>query len=253
MARMSDERMIRVENLKLLMRQHDHTQAEVARQLGCTDTYVRKMLSGKPGTLGEKAARKVEEAYKKPRFWMDGIHAGGDYDEQDLIAHGVVPLRVEENRADYPINMGEGNPPLASLLPHGTDTSYPRAPVVEWARLGEDLYRANSEWPTSELRAVPTRKEVSERVKWVPVADDSLSPDIKRGDLIAIDPAHATPPARDQVVLLRTPDGTHILRKFIPLANSESFEAIDAKGHTLDSQRHGLVIAGIVVGSFREL
>lgn len=247
MARMSDERMIRADNLRLLMKQHNLTKAELARQLETSDTYVQKLLSGKPGTFGEKAARRVEESFKKPRFWMDMVHAGGEYSHASLEEQRIEPdaerglmLRVTEDAGasrsyDAAVNAGA--------------ISFPTAPVIEWARLGVDLFKANAEWPASDRKAVPTQRSVSDQVKWIPVHDDALAPKILPGDLVAIDPCGE--PQRDEVALFRTPDGSFLLRRYQPLAVG-GFEAVDAQGRVLDSVRHGLTVVGSLVGMFRE-
>jgi len=248
---MSDERMIRVENLKLLMKQHSHNHAVAARQLECSDPYVRKLLSGQPGTFGEKTARKVEDAYKKPRFWLDWAHAGAEYTEADL---NELPNTTQaQAEDDTPPFAGERKPTYSMHTMAQAATSYPLAPLINWAELGEDLYRANNEWPTSDLRAVPTSRDVSDKVKWVPVIDDSLAPEIKVGDLVAVDPVMGKMPARGQIALFKTNDGEFMLRRYQPLATFGAFEAVDSKGHALESTRHGLLVVGIVVGSFREL
>jgi hypothetical protein len=234
---MSDERMIRVDNLKLLMKTASMNKADVARLMIVSDAYVRKLLSGRPGTFGEKAARKVEEAFKKTRFWLDVPHAGGEYtDPSDQLS-------------GHPTTVGEG---LPSYLVHSggeSVTSFPMAPVLEWSKLGEDLYRANNECPASELRAVPTTKAVSPRIKWIPVVDDSLAPKILPGDLVAIDPD--SPAVRDQVALFKTGDGAFLLRRYRPLANG-GFEATDGVGDKLDSERYGLTVVGAFCGLFRD-
>jgi hypothetical protein len=144
--------------------------------------------------------------------------------------------------------------PQAVIAPftHGINAAnnpYPMAPILEWARLGVDLYRANKEWPASDLRAVPTTREVSDTVKWVPVIDDALAPKIQPGDLIAIDPQGT--PARDEVALFQATDGSFMLRRWRPLPGG-GFEAVDSSGHAMDSQRHGLRCVGSFAGLFRD-
>jgi Peptidase S24-like len=143
----------------------------------------------------------------------------------------------------HPPRMGD----VANLVT-GQQNAFPMAPVVAWASLGVDLYRANDEWPMSERMAVPTTQAISGKTKWVPVVDDALGPKIMPGDLVAIDPEAA--PRRDKIALFKAQDGEFILRRFRPIA-SGGFEAYDGHGNTLDSVRHGLTVAGAFVGLFR--
>lgn len=236
MGRMSDERMIRVDNLRLLMKTTGQNKAEVARLMAVSDAYVRKLLSGLPGTFGEKAARKVEEAFKKPRFWLDVPHAGGEYtNEEDQIRS--TPPTVGEELPEY--NQHSGNHPAR----------FPLAPVLRWPHLGDDLHKANTEWPERDLRPVPLVRTTSKSIKWIPVIDDALAPKILPGDLVAVDPECM--PARDQVALFKTGDGAFMLRRYRPLANG-GFEAIDSTGDKLDCERYGLTVVALVCGLFRD-
>lgn len=250
MTRMSDERMIRAENLRFLMKQLSLNKAEVARVLGTSDTYVNKLLSGKPGTFGEKAARKVEEKFRKTRFWLDSpqtTQANGDDGTQEKTE---FPNEYSSSQPTTPLVLGECSPLTLSSFADQRVTRFPLAPVLQWARLGEDLYRANSEWPTGDLKAVPTTRQCSDKIKWVPVIDDALSPKIIPGDLIAIDP-HGKPQS-EQVALFLTADGQYLFRRYQPLANG-NFEAIDSQGRALDSDRHGLTCVGSFAGLFRDV
>lgn len=248
-ARMSDERMIRVDNFKLLMRQLGITsKAAMARHLEVSDTYVGKLLSGNSGTFGEKTARDIEEKCRKPRFWLDVMHQEGMYTEESLreIAAGANTLMTAD---EHPMYMGESR---KAYLNHESiihATKFPLAPVLEWARLGADLYRANEEWPASDRREVPTNRDVSSAVKWIVVSDDSLAPTVLPGDMIAIDPGGT--PRRDEVTLFKAVNGDFLLRRWRPLPEG-NFEAFDESGRAMDGSRHGLTVVGSFVGVFKD-
>ncbi len=248
-ARMSDERMIRVDNLKLLMRQLGiKTKAAMSRQLGVSDTYVHKLLSGQPGTFGEKTARDIEEACKKPRFWLDVVHSDGEYTEESLReASGNASMLLAGE--EYPTYMRDAQSPSQAPQLASHATNFPMAPVVEWARLGDDLYRANNEWPTSDRREVPTTRDVSDAIKWIVVSDDSMAPTVLPGDLIAVDP-HGSP-KRDEVTLMRAATGEFLLRRWRPLPGG-GFEAFDEAGRVMEGAKHGLTVVGAFVGVFRD-
>lgn len=128
-----------------------------------------------------------------------------------------------------------------------SDTTFVRAPVVEWARLGAELLKEAKDLEGSEWAAFVPNTTPSDLCKLVRVEDDSLAPRIARGDLVAIDPRNLKP-ARDQVVLLRAKsDDTFLLRRFRPLAG-DAFEVYGASGTVLDSERHGLEVVGVACG-----
>lgn len=133
---------------------------------------------------------------------------------------------------------------LASTVFLYGDVKQNAAPVVEWARLGVDLYKDNDEWPAEGQRIITTGKTVSSKVKWLEVKDDLLAPKVQTGDMVAVDP-HGTP-RMDGVVLAKAADGTYILRFWRPMAGGK-FELFDGSGRTMDSDRHGLEVAASFV------
>lgn len=145
-----------------------------------------------------------------------------------------------------------GKGPQFSEIPSGavrsySDTNLVRAPVVEWARLGEDLFKEASELSGGESLDFVPMTQHGERVKLIRVMDDGLAPRLVAGDMVAIDPDNQAP-ARGQVALFRSAaDGGYFLRRYQPLM-APHFEAVDAKGNVLDSQRHGLEIMGVRCG-----
>lgn len=149
---------------------------------------------------------------------------------------------------------GKGNiePITLSEIPSSTgrkhsDTTTVRAPVVAWARLGEDVLKEAVELAAAQhFEFVPTAP-VGTCVKLVPVVDDSLAPRLASGDHVAIDPRNQAA-RRGQVVLVRSSiDGQFFLRRYQPLI-APCFEVVDSKGNALDSEKHGLEVVGVCVG-----
>lgn len=136
-----------------------------------------------------------------------------------------------------------------------THTAYPysvttlvRAPVVEWARMGEDVSKEPEELHGYNVLEFTPFGAVGRRAKLVPVVDEGLAPRLNVGDMVAIDPDNVTP-ERGQVTLFRsTVDGQFFLRRYQPLI-PPAFEAVDSRGAALDSQRHGLEIIGVRCGA----
>lgn len=128
-----------------------------------------------------------------------------------------------------------------------SDTTLVRAPVVEWARLGEDVLKDPSEMGGAETLEYVQIGTPGRLAKLIAVCDDSLAPRLNIGDMVAIDPDNRSP-ERGQVTLFRsTADGRYFLRRYQPLV-PPAFEAVDAKGSALDSTRHGLEIIGVRCG-----
>lgn len=134
----------------------------------------------------------------------------------------------------------------SSTLPTSSVTNLTRAPVIEWSRLGEDVYKEVGELGSNPHREFAPIGEAGPQTKLIPVVDDALAPRLVRGDLVAIDPENKNP-KRDAVCLFRSKtDGAFFLRRFRPLA-AGAFEATGADG-ALDSVRHDLEVVGVACG-----
>lgn len=101
-ARMSDERMIRIDNLRLFMSQKTWTPADLARELGVSDSYISALLNGKK-PFGERTARKMEAALGMHSKWLDEPRLIGDenvIDGEGLIREAAESLQLEMDKAD---------------------------------------------------------------------------------------------------------------------------------------------------------
>lgn len=67
---MSDERLIRLENLRRLVAERGLTPQSLSDRLGSRYSYWRDLLAGQK-SFGEKAARRIEEGLDLPRGWLD--------------------------------------------------------------------------------------------------------------------------------------------------------------------------------------
>lgn len=241
---MGDDRMTRVENLNQLMKQRGWNKADLGRAIGTSDTYAGALAEGKK-SFGERSARNIEIKLGIPKGWLDQHHDGGS--DTHHASHSA-----SEPDASYLLQKDGDTPTLSHPIQaeHACATNAILAPEIEWGSLGAELYKDNDDWPVNDRRIVPTSKTISNSTKWLLVKDDVLSPKVLPGDRVAIDPHH--PPSNERLALIKCADGSHILRLWRPLANSE-FEVFDSAGRILDSKRHGLSVVGSVVGLYREL
>lgn len=130
-----------------------------------------------------------------------------------------------------------------------SDIKTRRAPVVEWARLGVDLYREPAEMAAGPSRPFITEKAVSQRCFFVSQNSTDLEPTICQGDMLLVDVANKTP-KRDQIALFRMINGDYTFMRYRPTV--DGFEAYNSKGGVLDSKKHGLTVEGTCVLMQRE-
>lgn len=234
--------MIRIENLKLLLKQEQWTNSHLASLLGVSPQYVGKLLNKKTA-FTEKTARKIEDVAGRPRGWLDVLHIMGD-SAQNTNDAPADSDSINSSGQRYPMVRGEPNQHVVmeSAL---FATNTPRAPVVEWATLDENVLKSNRDWPVDAYMAfTPIVNEVSDYVKIATVIESPL-PTISVGDKIAID--SKAKPWDDCVVVARTATGKLILRRYRSLALN-GFELVCPNEPPLDHERHGVSIVGVVVG-----
>ena len=71
---------IRYQKLQQLLKECAGNQAELARAAATNPAYISQIIngvplpSGKPRSVGERLARKLERAFDKPDGWMDNDH-----------------------------------------------------------------------------------------------------------------------------------------------------------------------------------
>lgn len=234
---MSEDTLIRYDNLDAIVKARNWGATDLAKATGRKVNQCSDMLRRKKA-FGEKIARDFERSLGLPRGWFDEVH-----DQDD-------PWLTRPHMTYSSMQMSTGKPYIPYLKAIETDVSaknWGRAPVVAWARLGEELYKSNEDWEVADtVGFAVTQEPCGTKYKAVEVPDDSLAPRIARGDMVIIDPDN-TSPKRNQVALLKGPDGAMMLRRYTPLAGN-SFEVTDASGRALDAQRHGLAVVGVAIG-----
>lgn len=229
-ARMSDEKMIRIDNLRLLMKQNRWNNADAARSLGVSDQYISMLLGGKKN-FGEKAARKFEEKAKKPRYWFDRDH-GDELDAADAPSSiGTdIGTRTDSEPAKYlPVIQSDGR-----LIP-----------VITWEKLYM-LDAENSDPQLAGAETAPAEGRAGSKTKWVFMPDESMQPRLHQGCRLKIEPGHVARPGN--IVIVRNAKGDHFVRLY-RLVSGDHYEAQAANEGfgTLDSVRDELEVVGVVV------
>jgi hypothetical protein len=226
------------------------TETEELRRLNLNAFCVRKgWVSAKTPDRGSPT-KLVELLGRTSSFWSDRL--GGTRPIKADLAREIEEAidglsQFDLDRIGQMVDARKKVEAPSSPVNTYSDTTLVRAPVVEWARLGEDVLKDPSELGGAEVLDYVQIGTPSRRAKLVPVVDDSLAPRLIVGDMVAIDPDN-TSPKRGQVTLFRSSvDGEFFLRRFQPLAHPD-FEAVDAKGIAMDSKRYGLEVVGVNCG-----
>jgi hypothetical protein len=78
---------IRRNNLRILVNETGSA-AEVARRCGASEKYLRQLLGeveqrGTVRGMGDRTAKKIEEAFNKPDGWMDADHSSSYLPPED--------------------------------------------------------------------------------------------------------------------------------------------------------------------------
>lgn len=219
------------ERLELVMKEKAWDHADVVRISGQTSSVVSQWL-GK-GSKEIKSIKKMEAAMRLSEasgfcaLWI----AEGKGPERAL------PKESLSDSAPYTVN------------PY-SDTKMILAPVVEWARLGTDLYKDNKEVIASRFEAIPAGSKPN--TKWVEVEADMPRLMLSRGDLVLITPVSGQHECKESKMhLFKTVGGAYFLGTFRRLASG--FEAIPDSGPALESEKHGVQVVGIKHGHIESI
>lgn len=212
---MSDH-LVRVGHLKQLQKANGWDDSELGRRCGRRPQQVHAWFSG-ARPIGEKLARSLEEQLGLSRYALDDrapsspvertTHQTGDRND---------PYRVQQS-----------------------------LPVVTWADLATTM---NADNTTLKQKAVhlETYAPSSGQAKFLQVPDDSMEPELSRGDHVLMDPAEA--PHAGDIVLVRLPNNEHFLRYFRP-RTAYVFEAVPGNANylPLHSKDDQAVVVAVMV------
>lgn len=229
-----------------LTREHGWKSA-MARAAGCTSQNITNATRdvAPQEDMGAELLRRIAVWARVNEQWM--LFSSGPM----LPIHDAKQGPFDEHAAS---RLSVGEPVIGYLADVKsatlTATRSSHAPrISKVGRKGEVLYRANNDWPDSELRPFFTKKEHSAYCKFVLVNDDDMAPALRRGDWVLIDPN--APPERGKTCLFLLPDDSYVLRQYEVIAGG-GYEARDTAGRTLSRERHGIEYAGRYVLMQRE-
>lgn len=237
--------MIRIDNLKLLMKERAWKKADLARALSFSDAYAGKLVNG-IANFGEKAARDYEQRLNKPRGWFDQIHLGWNYSEESIKeASNPELISDAESGISQTDELTNRKQQLSGLTPYTVQTTSDkksvRAPVVVWARMGTDLYIESKELQASLY--LPVEEGTSSKAKWFIVESAMPRFRITQGDRLLICPIADDRECRDgKLYVFQTLSGEFVLAEFRRLVGG--YEAIPDSGSPLESGKHGIKVVG---------
>lgn len=177
-----DIKQIRLRKLRLLIGEAG-TIANLARLSHTAPAYLSQILNslptstGRPRSVGDKLARKLETAMEKPYGWMD--QGNQEWSENSYPSSKMVhfvPLINEPDIARY-------SPPAAKPA-------------------------------DGDVERIPIPIPISQSGFAVKVSSDAMEPKFPRGDIIIVDPS-IVPQDQDYVLILDTAQNTILFRQLV--------------------------------------
>lgn len=184
---MTDRKEVRRQQLaRLLNERFGGVQARLAKAIGKNPNYVSRCLAGTKG-IGEGIAHEIEERLRLPRGWMDDADSPepGNTDELSDSAAGVA----------------------RSTIPAG------RVPVVGHARLGDNGHFVELQYPVGHGDGFLDMPSNDENAYAVRCEGDSMTPRIRAGEFVLIEPNH--PVSNGDEVLVKARDGRVMVKQFL--------------------------------------
>jgi phage repressor protein C with HTH and peptisase S24 domain len=213
------EKLIRVERLKVLMRQRGWSKSELARQLGVQPSYVSSLLGA--GPFAEKAARTIEEKLHLGRFWLDE-RADGSSPKSKRGSANFDQTSAGTTARSLPVPAPEPQPEYAGKLPPPR-----RVPVVGTAKLGENGWY---EEISAHVGGGDGHVEIYTRdpnAYALKVRGDSMHPAIRDGWLVVIEPNASV--AAGEYVLVGLRDGRKMVKELL-YTRADSVALISVNG-----------------------
>jgi hypothetical protein len=215
MRQMSDEKMIRLDNLKQILR---HRQLDAQ---GLSDATIGKdgrrkwsrsqcadLIAGRK-SFGEKAARYLEEQVLGiPRFWLDQIHSDDGSDVVGDQLPSVATSFVHRSATQPPADQVVSAEPIYAMS--GLDEGFPSTPVI------------------------------------LDVGSSSLMPVIPTGALVRVKPCGPADVKTGDYVLVRPFDSGNGFFSVYTALPGGGFEVQDATGKHFNSNTHGTILLGRV-------
>ena len=154
-------------------------QTAFARTVGRQADYISRCLSGKKN-LGEDLVREFEEIHHLPKYYFDGLGA----------------RHATSDSPTYDVRRGKH-----------------RIPVVGGARLGDNGHFVELEYPTGHGDGYIELQSNDPNAYALRCEGDSMSPRIKHGEYVVVEPGHAVMPG-DEVVV-KASDGRVMVKTYL--------------------------------------
>lgn len=171
----------------------------MADRLGVTSAQISQLktrslhsTSGRPRTIGDEQARKMEQAFNKPTGWMD-----------------TLPLPAD----GPPLGSGVSGAGLAWATTAVRVPSGYRIPVVGHARLGDNGHFVELEYPVGHGDGYLDMPSSDPNAYAIRCVGDSMAPRIEDGEYVIVEPNREV--KNGDEVLVRATDGRVMVKKFL--------------------------------------
>lgn len=190
-ARVSDERLIRLENLRRVMNARSLKYADLTQQLGSRYTFWRDLFELPTKSFGEKLARKIESGLGLPRTWLDTPQTD------------VPPLIVSGSKIRYSVQLQAV--PAANVR---------QVWVVGKTQGGmpERIWN-DGDMPVGSTDQYADVSTTDEHAFACRVVGDSMVPRYMPGEFALVEPG--TPPELEDDVLVRLTTGETMLKRLL--------------------------------------
>ncbi|WP_020209010.1 LexA family protein [Gilvimarinus chinensis] len=144
--------------------------------IGKAPAYTSAIAGKKPRKkIGNKVAREIEQAFKKPHGWLDRLHSDGSLQEEAAIA------------------------------------ATRQVPLIAWVAAGAWCDSPDNYAPGDAEEYLDCPFPFSDHSFCLKIVGDSMTPDYREGEYILVDPA--IEPKHGDDVVAREPDGRHTFKR----------------------------------------
>jgi phage repressor protein C with HTH and peptisase S24 domain len=210
---------IRLGNTRKLMKESGLTRSEFADKIEMSYNLLSQYIGKNPSkNIGDETAVKIEEAFNKPRGYLDQSDTQSETVQNKNIAANFTNFDIEEFKKKYNIPDSEDAVLFTNTIEKPLVISKRWVPVKAYSKMGMDGYFTDMGYEGNAGDGYVPTHTAGERSYAIKGTGDSMYPAIRNGWYVVCDPdAELTPSEFVQVCLK---DGRCTIKELIGIHNN---------------------------------
>ncbi|WP_198078877.1 LexA family transcriptional regulator [Acinetobacter calcoaceticus] len=210
---------IRLGNTRKLMKESGLTRSEFADKIEMSYNLLSQYIGKNPSkNIGDETAVKIEEAFNKPRGYLDQSDSQSETASNKDNAANFKNFDIEEFKKKYNIPDSEDAVLFSNNIEKPLVISKRWVPVKAYSKMGMDGYFTDMGYEGNAGDGYVPTHTAGERSYAIKGTGDSMYPAIRNGWYVVCDPDAVLTPSEFVQVCLK--DGRCTIKEFIGIHNN---------------------------------